>query len=87
MTDHQSNNLLPIKNGDFIRSFIVLLGQGNSLAKDYDPDYKADDHLKKSNAKGKLKEGIQGLKIYVFDRLPSSIRCGLVKYSSQSGNL
>ncbi len=57
-------NPFPIKElGDLIRPFIVPPGKKISLAKDYDPDYKAD-HLKKSNAKGKLKEGIEALATY-----------------------
>ena len=64
MTDHQSDNLFPIKKlDDLIRPFIVPPGQKISLTKDYDQDYKAD-HLKKSNAKGKLKEGIEALAEY-----------------------
>ncbi|MGQ4650603.1 PPK2 family polyphosphate kinase [Lyngbya aestuarii] len=64
MTDNQSNNLFPIKKlDDLIRPFIVPPGQKISLTKDYDPGYKAD-HLKKSKAKGKLKEGIEALAEY-----------------------
>jgi len=71
MTEHQSNNLFPIqKLDDLIRPFIVLPEQiivppkrKISLAKDYDPGYKAD-HLKKSKAKGQLKEGIEALAEY-----------------------
>ena len=64
MTEHQSNNLFPIKKlDDLIRPFIVPPEQKISLAKDYDPGYKAD-HLKKSKAKGQLKEGIEALAEY-----------------------
>jgi PPK2 family polyphosphate:nucleotide phosphotransferase len=66
-----SLNLFPIKNlDDLIRPFIVPPEQiivppkrKISLTKDYDPGYKAD-HLKKSKAKGQLKEGIQALAKY-----------------------
>jgi PPK2 family polyphosphate:nucleotide phosphotransferase len=64
MSDHQSNNLFPIKKlNDLIRPFIVPPERKISLTKDYDPDYKAD-HLKKSKAKGQLKEGIKALAEY-----------------------
>jgi hypothetical protein len=46
-----------------IRPFIVPPEQKISLAKDYDPAYKAD-YLKKSKAKGQLKEGIEALAEY-----------------------
>ena len=61
MSDHQSNNLFPIeKLDDLIRPFIVQPERKISLTQDYDPSYKAD-HLKKSKAKGQLKEGIRPL--------------------------
>ncbi|MEA5580211.1 polyphosphate kinase 2 family protein [Nodularia harveyana UHCC-0300] len=64
MTDHQSDNLFPIKKlDDLIRPFIVPPEQKISLTKDYDPGYKAN-HLKKSKAKGQLKEGIEALAEY-----------------------
>jgi len=69
MTDKHSHddsllNPFPIKKlDDLIRPFIVPPGQKISLAKDYDPDYKAD-HLKKSKSKHKLKEGIEALATY-----------------------
>lgn len=69
MTDKHSHdgslsNPFPLENlDDLIRPFIVPPGQKISLAKDYDPDYKAD-HLKKSKAKGKLKEAIEALAEY-----------------------
>jgi len=69
MTHKQSHddsllNPFPInKLDDLIRPFIVPPGQKISLAKDYDPAYKAD-HLKKSKAKHKLKEGIEALATY-----------------------
>ena len=64
MTDHQSNNLFPIKKlDDLIRPFIVPPERKISLAKDYYPAYKAD-RLKKSKAKGQLKEGIEALAEY-----------------------
>jgi PPK2 family polyphosphate:nucleotide phosphotransferase len=69
MTDKKSHNSsssnpFPLENlDDLIRPFIVPPGQKISLAKDYDPDYKAHD-LKKSKAKGKLKEGIEALATY-----------------------
>lgn len=57
-------NPFPIKKlDDLIRPFIVPPGQKISLVKDYDPDYKAH-RLKKSKAKGKLKEGIEALATY-----------------------
>lgn len=46
-----------------IRPFIVPPERKISLAKDYDPGYKAD-RLKKSKAKGQLKEGIEALAEY-----------------------
>ena len=62
--DDSSSNPFPLENlDDLIRPFIVPPGQKISLAKDYDPDYKAD-HLKKSKAKGKLKKGIKALAEY-----------------------
>ncbi|MCL1495333.1 MAG: polyphosphate kinase 2 family protein [Pseudanabaena sp. Salubria-1] len=64
MSDHQSNNLFPIeKLDDLIRPFIVQPERKISLTQDYDPSYKAD-HLKKSKAKGQLKEGIEALAEY-----------------------
>ncbi|MEA5477065.1 polyphosphate kinase 2 family protein [Pseudanabaena galeata UHCC 0370] len=64
MSDHQSNNLFPIKKlDDLIRPFIVPPERKISLTKDYDPSYKAD-HLKKSKAKGQLKESIKALAEY-----------------------
>lgn len=69
MTDKSSHtdsslNLFPIKKlDDLIHPFIVPPGQKISLTKDYAPGYKAD-HLKKSNAKGQLKEGIEALAEY-----------------------
>jgi PPK2 family polyphosphate:nucleotide phosphotransferase len=70
MTD-SSSNLFPIKKlDDLIRPFVVPPQhitvppkQKISLTKDYDPGYKAD-RLKKSKAKGQLKEGIKALAEY-----------------------
>ncbi|MEG4998995.1 polyphosphate kinase 2 family protein [Microcoleus sp. B4-D4] len=63
MTD-SSLNPFPIENlDDLIRPFIVPPEQKISLTKDYDPGYKAD-RLKKSKAKGQLKEGIEALAEY-----------------------
>jgi len=62
--DDSSLNPFPIeKLDDLIRPFIVPPGQKISLTKDYKPDYK-DHDLKKSKAKGKLKEGIEALAAY-----------------------
>ncbi|MHC5611811.1 MAG: polyphosphate kinase 2 family protein [Nostoc sp.] len=69
MTDkhnHTDSSLNPFpieKLDDLIRPFIVPPERKFSLAKDYDPAYKAD-HLKKSKAKGQLKEGIEALAEY-----------------------
>ncbi|MGB3311348.1 MAG: hypothetical protein WBG32_23420 [Nodosilinea sp.] len=62
--DGSSSNPFSLENiDDLIRPFIVPPGQKISLAKDYDPDYKTD-HIKKSKAKDKLKEGIEALAEY-----------------------
>jgi PPK2 family polyphosphate:nucleotide phosphotransferase len=59
-----SLNPFPIQKLDeFIRPFIVPSGKKISLAKDYDPDYKAH-YLKKSEAKIDLHEGIEALAKY-----------------------
>ncbi|MEA5505371.1 polyphosphate kinase 2 family protein [Halotia wernerae UHCC 0503] len=69
MTDKHSHtdsslNPFPIKRlDDFIRPFIVPPGQKISLAKDYDPDYKAH-YLEKSEAENELQEGIEALAHY-----------------------
>jgi len=47
-------------HGAFVRPFLVSPGQKISLAKDYDPDYKAN-YLKKSDAKRDLHEVIKAL--------------------------
>ncbi|MBE9122506.1 polyphosphate kinase 2 family protein [Tychonema sp. LEGE 07199] len=63
MTDSSLNPFPIEKLDDLIRPFIVPPEQNISLAKDYDPGYKADN-LKKSKAKGQLKEGIEALAEY-----------------------
>jgi len=66
MTKHHNQkdsslNLFSTKSHDeFSRPFIVPPGQKISLAKDYDPDYKAH-YLKKSEAKSDLQEVIKAL--------------------------
>ncbi|MEO9123076.1 MAG: hypothetical protein ABI262_00025, partial [Microcoleus sp.] len=50
-------------HAEFMRPFLVPPGQKISLAKDYDPDYKAH-YLKKSDAERDLQEGIEALKHY-----------------------
>jgi PPK2 family polyphosphate:nucleotide phosphotransferase len=62
--DDSSLNPFPIKKlDDLIRPFIVPPGQKISLAKDYDPAYKAH-YLKKSEAEHELQEGIEALTTY-----------------------
>jgi PPK2 family polyphosphate:nucleotide phosphotransferase len=69
MTKHHNQkdsslNLFSTKSHDeFSRPFIVPPGQKISLAKDYDPDYKAH-YLKKSEAKSDLQEVIKALAQY-----------------------
>lgn len=69
MTKHHSNPDSALKlfssksHAEFICPFIVPPGQKISLAKDYDPDYKAH-YLKKSDAESDLQEGIEALTHY-----------------------
>ena len=69
MTKHHSQkdsslNLFDTKSHDeFIHPFIVPSGKKISLAKDYDPDYKAQ-YLKKSDSKSDLQEVIEALVHY-----------------------
>jgi PPK2 family polyphosphate:nucleotide phosphotransferase len=62
--DESSSNVFPIKKlDDLIRPFIVPPEQKISLAKDYDPNYKAH-YLEKSEAESDLQEGIEALAQY-----------------------
>jgi PPK2 family polyphosphate:nucleotide phosphotransferase len=62
--DDSSLNPFPIKKlDDLIRPFLVPPGQRISLAKDYDPAYKAH-YLKKSEAESELQKGIEALAKY-----------------------
>jgi PPK2 family polyphosphate:nucleotide phosphotransferase len=51
------------KLNDFIRPFLVKPGKPISLARDYDPTYKAD-YLDKQQAEAKLAEGVERLAEY-----------------------
>ncbi|OYE02861.1 polyphosphate kinase 2 family protein [Nostoc sp. 'Peltigera membranacea cyanobiont' 232] len=62
--DDSSLNPFPIKKlDDLISPFLVPPGQRISLAKDYDPAYKAH-YLKKSEAESELQKGIEALAKY-----------------------